>query len=201
MINKRDRKKFLVMLALVIAISGCGGGKKAADSKKTDVEATANIETENDDKKVLADNTYATLQDGVYTATGGALQFKVSDDWSLSEEDATVLVYGDPKNSKDCLAVQYTDKDEEFANYSLEDFDKYYGSIFDNYQGVSYEKAKVAGLNAGCLEYTFSTDVADVTAYQYFIDGEDTYLLTFMDVSGKLKDQVATVLESVEIPQ
>lgn len=201
MIKKIDRKKILVMLALVIAISGCGGGKKEADSNKTDVEATADTGAENGHKKVLAENTYATLQDGLYTATGGALQFTVGDDWSISEEDATVLVYGDPKKSKDCLSVQYTDKDEEFANYSLEDFEKYYGSIFDNYQGVSYEKSKVAGLDAGCLEYTFSTDVADVTAYQYFIDGEDTYLLTFMDVSGKLKDQVATILESVEIPK
>ena len=200
MIKKTNRKKILVLLALVISLSGCGGEKKTADNKKTNTEVTAGEESENGNKKALPADTYATLQDGVYTATGGALQFKVGDDWSISEEDATVLVYGDPKNSKDCLSVQYTEKDEDFSNYSLEDFEKYYGSIFDNYQGVSYEKSKVAGLDAGCLEYTFSTDMADVTAYQYFIDGEDTYLLTFMDVSGNLEDQVATILESVEIP-
>lgn len=181
-------------ILMTVVLCACGGsdGEK---SKKTTTEAPKQqINTVE-----LPEDSYTTLEKGVYTSTGGAIQLTVPEDWTISKDDATVLVAGKEEDTKDCVTVQYTEKDVRFSEYKVEDFDTYYNSILDNYKAVSLEKTKVADLDAVCLEYTFSTETADVTGYEYFIDGNYTYMIGFIDVSGELKEQIEDILANVTI--
>lgn len=183
-------------VAILIAASLCACG---GSDGKTAKDTAANSPTKQEAIAEIPEELHATLKDGVYTSTGGAIQITVPEEWTISEEDATVLVAGKKEDTKDCVTVQYTAKDEHFSEYTLEDFETYYNSILDNYKAVSLEKTKIADLDAVCLEYTFSTEAADVTGYEYFMDGNHTYMIGFIDVSGELKEQIADILDTVII--
>ena len=181
-------------ILLAASLCACGGS-----DGKTEKETATKAHKQQEVKVEIPEELHATLKDGVYTSTGGAIQITVPKEWTISEEDATVLVAGKKEDTKDCVTVQYTAKDEHFSEYTVEDFETYYNSILDNYKAVSLEKTKIADLDAVCLEYTFSTEAADVTGYEYFMDGNDTYMIGFIDVSGELKDQIADILDTVTI--
>lgn len=181
-------------ILMTVSLCACGGSDVRTAEKNVTKTSEQQIATTE-----IPEEIYATLKDGVYTSTGGAIQITVPKDWTISEDDATVLVAGKEEDTKDCVTVQYTAKDEHFAEYTVKDFENYYNSILDNYKAVSLEKTKIADLDAVCLEYTFSTETADVTGYEYFLDGNDTYMIGFIDVSGELKEQIEDILDTVTI--
>ena len=179
---------------MVVSLCACGGSDgKTVEKTVTKIPEQQTSTTE------IPEEIPAMLKNGLYTSTGGAIQITVPKDWTISEEDATVLVAGKEEDTKDCVTVQYTEKDERFSEYTVEDFETYYNSILDNYKAVSLETTKIADLDAVCLEYTFSTETADVTGYEYFIDGNYTYMIGFIDVSGELKEQIEDILDTVTI--
>lgn len=182
-----------LVLFLGLAISACNNSeeKKTEKVKVTPTPAIQEIS--------LPEDTYATLKDGVYTATGGALQLKVPQEWSLSKEDATIIVAGDSEDTKDFISVQISEKDTEFKDYKKKDFEEYYNQIFDNFNLDTFEYTTVAGLDAIQLEYRLSKDDSDITEYQYMINGTYCYIINFADVSGELKDKIPEILESVVI--
>lgn len=179
------------MLVLTFAMTACGEEKEEPKATPKPTEAIQLIDIPEED--------YTTLKNGVYTSTNGAVQVKVPESWKLSKDSAMVLVAGKEEDTKDCLTVEVTKKDDKFEAYTTKDFQDTYDQLLDNYKAVSYEDTKVAGLPAKCLTYTFSTDNADVTGYEYFVDGNYTYILSFIDVSGKLKDQIPGIIEETTI--
>lgn len=181
----------ILMAVILCACGGSDGGKSRESATDAPEQQAETVE--------VSEESYATLEKGVYTSTGGALQITVPEDWTISGDDATVLVAGQEEDTKDCVTVQYTEKDAHFSKYTVEDFETYYNSILDNYKAVSLEKTKIADLDAVCLEYTFSTETADVTGYEYFIDGDHTYMIGFIDVSGELKEQIPGILDTVTV--
>lgn len=181
-------------ILMAVTLCACGGSNEEKSKGTATSEPKKQIETVN-----IPEEKYATLENGVYTSTGGAVQITVPENWTISDEDAKVLVAGKEEETKDCVTVQYTEKDAHFSEYKIEDFENYYNSIFDNYKAISLEETKIADLDAVCLEYTFSTDTADVTGYEYFIDGNYTYMIGFIDVSGELKEQIEDILATVTI--
>lgn len=191
---KKKRILAGMIFALTITINGCQSNqsaKKTAETTASPIPTVAVVD--------LPEDSYTTLKDNVYTATGGALQVTVPEDWTISDEDATVLVAGKEEDTKDCLTVQISQKDSKFSEYTVEDFEKIYSKTLNNYEAESYEKTTVGGLEAGCLTYSFSTDAEDVQGYEYFIDGNYTYVLNFTDVSGNLKDKIPEILKQVKI--
>ncbi|MBQ5561709.1 MAG: hypothetical protein IIT46_18305 [Lachnospiraceae bacterium] len=191
--NKSVKRVTGVITLCTVLLTGCNSKNETI---KTTVapSPTATIEVVE-----LGEDTYTTLKDGVYTSTGGAVQVTVPKNWTVSKDSPMVLVAGKEEETKDCLSVTYSAKDSKFSVYKQEDFEEYYNQNFDNYKAVSFEKTTVAGLEAWCLTYTFSTDRDDVTGYEYFIDGNYSYVLSFIDVSGKLKDQIPEIIDSVKI--
>lgn len=182
-----------ISLVLALAVCGCTMSKKDAAQKPAQtekVQLTSELES-------LPEESYLTLKNGVYTATGGALQMTVPKDFRISEEDATILVAG--KDTKDFVSVQVAPKDTNFSSYDKDSFDTYYNRIFDNYQARKYTKTTIQGLPAACLEYTFSKDDSDITAYEYIMDGDCIYLICFTDVSGALKEEIPDILDSIKI--
>lgn len=191
---KKKRILAGMIFALTITVNGCQSNqsaKKTAETTASPIPTVAVVD--------LPEDSYTTLKDNVYTATGGALQVTVPEDWTISDEDATVLVAGKEEDTKDCLTVQISQKDSKFSEYTVEDFEKIYSKTLNNYEAESYEKTTVGGLEAGCLAYSFSTDTEDVQGYEYFIDGNYTYVLNFTDVSGNLKDKIPEILKQVKI--
>lgn len=191
--NKKKMGLLLLMIA-VFALEGCGGQKDTDTANKTEEKTVATIQVVD-----LPEESYLTLKDGVYTATGGALQLSVPEGWVVSEEDPTLLLPGKEDETKDFVSVQVADKEEDFSKYTKESFEQYYNSIFDNYKAVSFTETTVEGLPAYCLQYEFSKDDSDITGYEYLIDGNYTYMIGFTDVSGTLKEEMDNILDSVII--
>lgn len=190
----KNKKKMglLLLFVTIFALEGCKGQKETA--KKTEDKPNATIQVMD-----LPEESYLTLEDGVYTATGGALQLSVPEGWIVSEEDPTLLLPGEGEEIKDFVSVQVADKEESFSKYTKESFEEYYNSIFDNYKAVNFTETTVQGLPAYCLEYEFSKDDSDITGYEYLIDGNYTYMIGFTDVSGELKQEMQNILESIVI--
>lgn len=191
---KKKRILAGMIFALTITVNGCQSNQSAKKTAETTASPLPTVAVVD-----LPEDSYTTLKDNVYTATGGALQVTVPEDWTISDEDATVLVAGKEEDTKDCLTVQISQKDNKFSEYTVEDFEKIYSKTLNNYEAESYEKTTVGGLEAGCLTYSFSTDTEDVQGYEYFIDGNYTYVLNFTDVSGNLKDKIPEILKQVKI--
>lgn len=192
------KKQVLITSMLLLAgISLCGCNHKSeSDTKKENITATSATTI----KEIsLPVDSYGTIKDGVYTSTGGAIQINVPDSWNVSKENATVLVAGKEEETKDCVSIQFSEKDEKFKDYKKEDFATYYDQHLDNFNLVKFEYTTVAGLDALYLEYTFSQDDSDITGYQYIIDGNYSYTIVFTDVSGKLKDDMQKILDSMVI--
>lgn len=184
-----------VILLAGVSLSGCSQ-KAETKTEKENVIVTAaptiNVVS-------LPEDSYGTIKDGVYTSTGGAVRINVPDSWNVSKENATVLVAGKEEETKDCVSIQFSEKDEKFKDYKKEDFATYYDQHLDNFNLVKFEYTTVAGLDALYLEYTFSQDDSDITGYQYIIDGNYSYTIVFTDVSGKLKDDMQEILDSMVI--
>ena len=150
---KKKRILAGMIFALTITVNGCQSNQSARKTAETTASPIPTITVVD-----LPEDSYTTLKDNVYTATGGALQVTVPEDWTISDEDATVLVAGKEEDTKDCLTVQISQKDSKFSEYTVEDFEKIYSKTLNNYEAESYEKTTVGGLEAGCLTYSFSTD-------------------------------------------
>ena len=193
----KKRQVLLTSMVLLAGISICGCSQKSeTNTKKENITATA---TPGIKVISLPEDSYGTIKDGVYTSTGGAVQITVPDSWNVSEENATVLVAGKEEETKDCVSIQFSGKDEKFKDYKKEDFSTYYDQHLDNFNLVKFEYTTVAGLDALYLEYTFSQDDSDIDGYQYIIDGNYSYTIAFTDVSGKLKDEMQGILDSMVI--
>ena len=147
----------------------------------------------------LPEESYLTLKNGVYTATGGAVQITVSDDWKINEDDSSILECKAKDREKDFISVNVTAKDLAFADCSKKSFEAYYNKIFDNYKTVQYKRTTVQGLPAIYFCYSYSKDSTDVIAYQYLIDGSMTYMICFTDASGKLVEEKNAMLEKLHI--
>ena len=193
----KKRKVLITSMILLGGISLCGCNQKSeSNTKKENITATSATTI----KEIsLPVDSYGTIKDGVYTSTGGAIQITVPDNWNVSEENITVLVAGKEGETKDCVSIQFSEKDEKFKDYKKEDFSTYYDQHLDNFNLLKFEHTTVAGLDALYLEYTFSQDDSDIEGYQYIIDGNYSYTIAFTDVSGKLKDEIQAVLDSMVI--
>ncbi|MBQ3601471.1 MAG: hypothetical protein II992_09785 [Lachnospiraceae bacterium] len=183
-------------LFALLLVGGYGCSKEGANEKGNDSKVAKSLEIVDKD---LPEESYGTIANGVYTATGGALQITVPNDWTVSEEDATVLVAGNEKDIKDCVSVQYAEKYENFKNYKQADFEEHYNSIFDNFTMDKFEYTKIADLDAIYMEYSFSKDDSDVKVYYYMIDGDYSYMISFNDISGELKDEISACMDSIEL--
>lgn len=193
----KKRKVLLTSMILLVGIGVCGCNQKA--EKNTTKENVSDIATPEIKAVSLPEASYGTIKDGVYTSTGGAMQITVPDSWNVSKENPTILVAGKEDETKDCVSIQFSEKDDKFKSYQEEEFSMYYSQHLDNFNLVKFEYTKVAGLDALYLEYTFSQDDSDIDGYQYIIDGNYSYTIVFTDVSGKLKDEVQGTLESMVI--
>lgn len=188
------KRSIAIVMLLMIGLSGCASEKFEEQKAEPTATPTATIQV-----KELPEESYLTIEDQVYTATGGALQITVPEDWRVNQEDKTIVLAGKEKDTKDFVSVQVWEKEPKFEEYTEKHFEEYYNSIFDNYQVVDFTKTTVQGLPAFCLQYTFSKDDTDITAYEYMIDGNATYSIVFTDVSGNLKDEIEGILDSVVI--
>ena len=111
---KKKRILAGMIFALTITVNGCQSNqsaKKTAETTASPIPTVAVVD--------LPEDSYTTLKDNVYTATGGALQVTVPEDWTISDEDATVLVAGKEEDTKDCLTVQISQKDSKFSEYTV----------------------------------------------------------------------------------
>ena len=176
---------------LLTSVYGCG------DAKEEEKQVESPVPTM--EQRILPEDSFGTIENGVYTATAGALQMTVPENWTVSEADKTILVAGKEEDSKDCVSVQLSEPDQKFESYKKEDFEEYYNTIFDNFSITDFQRVQVAGLDAIYLEYKFSKDDADIRGYQYMINGTYTYMLGFTDVSGEMKKDIPAIIESIEI--
>ena len=125
----KKRQVLLTSMVLLAGISICGCSQKSeTNTKKENITATA---TPGIKVISLPEDSYGTIKDGVYTSTGGAVQITVPDSWNVSEENATVLVAGKEEETKDCVSIQFSGKDEKFKDYKKEDFSTYYDQHLD----------------------------------------------------------------------
>lgn len=203
MIKKIRRINFAVLTATIfIGITGCGNDKlenKEMESSKT--LKTVNKKSEKDivDKKELPEESYGTINDNIYTATGGALQMSIPDTWRVSDEDATILIAGKEEDTKDCVTIHVAEKDNNFHSYHQEDFENVYNQMFDNLEFEEFKQIKFANLEAIYMKYSCSKDSTDLIEHQYMFNGDYTYLISFTDVSGKLEKEIQTCMDSVVI--
>lgn len=191
-----------LVLILFIGMTGCENDKEK--NTKTETPAATTSATGEPDKNIiekkkLPENSYGTIKDGVYTATQGALQMSVPNTWGVSEEDATILVAGTEEDTKDCVTIHVTEKDNQFNYYKQEDFEKAYEELFDNLEFEEFQHTKIGNLNAIYIKYVCSKDNTDIVQYQYMLDGESTYLIGFTDVSGELEKEIQTCMDSLVI--
>lgn len=195
--SMKKRQVLITGIILLAGVSLSGCSQKA--EKKTEKENITVTVAPTINVVSLPEDSYGTIKGGVYTSTGGAIQINVPDSWNVSKENATVLVAGKEEETKDCVSIQFSEKDEKFKDYKKEDFATYYDQHLDNFNLVKFEYTTVAGLDALYLEYTFSQDDSDITGYQYIIDGNYSYTIVFTDVSGELKDDMQGILDSMVI--
>lgn len=193
----KKKQVLITSMLLLASISICGCNHKSESNTKKENITTTSATTIKEIS--LPVDSYGTIKDGVYTSTGGAMQITVPDSWNVSEENTTVLVAGKEEETKDCVSIQFSEKDEKFKKYQKEDFSIYYDQYLDNFNLVKFEYTTVKGLDALYLEYTFSRDDSDITGYQYIIDGNYSYTIAFTNVSGKLKDKIQGILDSMVI--
>ncbi|MCI8408834.1 MAG: hypothetical protein HFJ09_06130 [Lachnospiraceae bacterium] len=200
--NKTARMNIVIFVAIfIIGMAGCGNNKR----ENKDLETFNNTnslkkETEKNivEKKDLPQDSYGTIKNGIYTATQGALQMTVPDTWNVSKEDATILVAG-KEDSKDCVIIHVTEKDQKFKNYKQKDFEEAYNKLFDNLEFEEFKQTKVGNLEAIYMKYTCSKDSMDIVEYQYMLNGENTYLISFTDVSGELEKEIEKCMDSIVI--
>lgn len=190
----KKQKIFILGIAMLCFAGVCGCNE---DAEEVAEQTAAPVETVKE--RMIPEESYGTIENGVYTATAGALQMQVPTDWSVSEEDHTILVAGKEEESKDCVSVQLSEPDAKFDQYVKEDFEEHYNTVFDNFNMTDFKRIEVAGLDAIYMEYKFSKDDADIIGYQYMIDGTYTYMLGFTDVSGEMKEVIPSIVESIEI--
>lgn len=199
MIKSRKKNLTILLVMLMIGMTGCGNSKKEPEVQNTAITATEEPVNQMVDKKELPEESHGTINEGVYTATQGALQMKVPENWRVSKEDATILIAGKEEDTKDCVTIHVAEKDSGFGDYKQEDFEKAYNGLFDNLEFEEFQQTKVGNLDAIYMKYTCSKDSTDITEYQYMLDGEQSYLISFTDVSGELAKEIEACMESIVI--
>lgn len=198
MMIKITKKINIMVLTVILFVGLTACGKEETDTSDT-ITSTKEPEKNIIEKKKLSEESYGTIKDGIYTATGGAMQMSVPDTWEVSEEDATILVAGKEEDTKDCVIIHIAEKDNEFKNYKQEDFEEAYNILFDNLEFEEFKQTKFANLEAIYMKYSCSKDNTDITEYQYMLNGDSTYLISFTDVSGELEKEIKTCMDSIVI--
>lgn len=203
MLKDKTRKINIAVFAVMffIGITGCGNSKGGNKEAETFNKNLSNQETEKNivEKKTLSKESYGTIKNGIYTATQGALQMAVPDTWNVSKEDAAILVAGKEEETKDCVIIHVAEKDDKFKKYKQKDFEEAYNQMFDNIEFEEFKHTKVGNLDAIYMKYTCSKDNMDIVEYQYMLNGENTYLISFTDVSGELEKEIEKCMDSIVI--
>lgn len=203
MMIKVTKKINIAVFAVIflIGMNGCGNDKtenKEMDSSDA-ITSTKEPKSNIIDKKELPEESYGTIKDGVYTATGGALQMSVPETWQVSEKNTTILVAGNEEDTKDCVTIHVAEKDDGFKKYKQEDFEEAYNKLFDNLEFEEFEQTQIGNLDAIYMKYSCSKDSTDLTEHQYMLNGDSTYLISFTDVSGELEKEIENCMDSVVI--
>lgn len=202
MLKNKIRKINIAVLAVMffIGIAGCGNSK-GKNKEETFNKNLANQETEKNivKKMELPEDSFGTITNGIYTATQGALQMVVPDTWNVSKEDAAILVAGKEEETKDCVIIHVAEKDDKFKEYKQKDFEEAYNQMFDNLEFEEFKQTKIGNLEAIYMKYTCSKDSMDIVEYQYMLNGESTYLISFTDVSGELEKEIDKCMDSIVI--
>lgn len=203
MLKNKIRKINIAVLAVMffIGMTGCGNSKGENKKEENFKEITVNQESEKNivKKMELPENSFGTITNGIYTATQGALQMAVPDTWNVSKEDAAILVAGKEEETKDCVIIHVAEKDDKFKEYKQKDFEEAYNQMFDNLEFEEFKQTKIGNLEAIYMKYTCSKDSMDIVEYQYMLNGENTYLISFTDVSGKLGKEIDKCMDSIVI--
>lgn len=199
--------------ALVIGVTGCSSKENVQPEATSAVTAGAaeNTATENAAKtteaastatpKVIDEKMYNTITDGIYTSENGEIQMRVPEGWKTIENDENTLIIPDKEDSiTDNLHVQIAEKDENFSSYTKETFQKSFEKKFGEISFEKFEKTAIVGVPAIKIVYKIKNDDVETTEYQYMLDGNQTIIITYTNVSDLLSEEdLETYIDSVQI--
>lgn len=195
------KKQWIIAICTVSLIVGMTGCNKDTKTKQTEPTAavTASVVPE---KTIEVDKeAYNTIKDGIYTSENGEIQIKVPKDWKTIENDGSTLIVPDTEDAiLDNIHVQIASKDENFASYTQTTFEESFKEKFGEVTFEKFENMTVAGLPAIKMIYKITQGSVETTEYQYMIDGNSTFIITYTNVNDLLtEEEVKTCINSLQV--
>ncbi len=200
----------LIVLLLPVLVS-CGSGSGKPDSgagqtvspDRTDPGATPSA-TPDAMSPVVSEEDFGSIQNNMYISERGEFRMTVPSGWKLAEQsdetDTVMIVPAGYPEEPDYISVVVSGKDETFEDYSREMFEELYSFLFPNTVILEFSKITVAGLPAVRLVYLVPYEEIYLKQYQYMIDGDYTFSVTFTEVGETdLSDMAARCVENFTV--
>lgn len=192
---KKQWRIIVCAASLLLAATGCNKAIENKNLKSTvsqsAIAATVKSATEGAvDGKVIDKSVYNTVTEGIYTSSNGEMQIKIPKGWKAVENNgSTLIVPEDEESIADNIHVQVTDKDDKFASYTQETFEKSFEEKFGKVTFEDFENMTLLNLPAIKMVYSITQDDVEAVEYQYMIDGNYTFIITYTNVNDLLSEE------------
>ena len=168
---KRRMVALFLVLTLALSAMACGGSKESSN-RPAKREASTN----------------GTIVDNMYLSKDGKVLFKTPADYKTMDSTAgELVVHKDYPTTTDNINVTSEKSGAKFEDFKKEDLEKVYASMFDEVKTNVFEKVKVDGNDAYKVGFQIKYSGIAMTMYQYIINADSIYTVTYTDVTGGLK--------------
>ncbi len=145
---------------------------------------------------------FGSVDGTVYHARDDVFQMNIPAGWRLiTYENTAKIVPRDYPEDPDNITVVISAKDPNFETHERTTFENTYALLYQEFQLQEFEKVTVGEAPAIRMVYTIRHDGKKKKQYQYVIDGDQTYTLTFTEVNWKMADHIESCIASFQLKE